>query len=268
MSAILGIDAAWTSDEPSGVALIRTTQEGSWECVKFAPSYDAFIESAGGNAVRWDERRKGQSPEPDRLLRAAKRLLNGERVTVVSIDMPMSLEPITGRRTADNAISKAFGAKGCSTHTPSSTRPGAISDRLRKSLAGLGYRLAVSKPDAPTVIEVYPHPALLCLSDRDYRVPYKAGRSKRYWPELTVNQRADRLITEFRAIYHGLTDVIQGIPDFLPSEPYGKSLSSLKPYEDGLDALVCAWVGARYFEGCATPYGDNVAAIWIPNRKN
>ena len=54
MSAILGIDAAWTPDEPSGVALIRTTQEGSWECVKFAPSYDAFIESAGGNAVRWE----------------------------------------------------------------------------------------------------------------------------------------------------------------------------------------------------------------------
>ena len=268
MSAILGIDAAWTAGEPSGVALIRTTQEGSWECVELASSYDAFIESAGGYAVRWDERPKGGSLEPDRLLRAAKQLLKGERVTAVSIDMPLSLEPITGRRTADDAISKAFGAKGCSTHTPSSTRPGAISDGLRKSLAGLGYRLAVSKPGAATVIEVYPHPALLCLLDRDYRVPYKVGKSRIYWPGLTVNQRTDKLITKFRSIYDGLTDVVREVPDFLPSEPYGKSLSSLKPYEDGLDALVCAWVGARYFEGCATPYGDDVAAIWIPNRKN
>ena len=268
MSAILGIDAAWTAGEPSGVALIRTTQEGSWECVELASSYDAFIESASGYAVRWDERPKGGSPEPDRLLRAAKQLLDGERVTVVAIDMPLSLEPITGRRRADNAISEAFGAKGCSTHTPSSTRPGAISDELRKSLAGLGYGLAVSKPGAATVIEVYPHPALLCLLDREYRVPYKVGKSLTYWPGLSVNQRADRLIAELRSIYYGLTDVVRGIPDSLPSAPYAKSLNSLKRYEDGLDALVCAWVGARYLEGCATPYGDDVAAIWIPNRKN
>jgi predicted RNase H-like nuclease len=42
------------------------------------------------------------------------------------------------------------------------------------------------------------------------------------------------------------------------------STSGLKRYEDSLDALVCACVGAKYLEGSAVPYGDNTAAIWVP----
>jgi predicted RNase H-like nuclease len=41
-------------------------------------------------------------------------------------------------------------------------------------------------------------------------------------------------------------------------------LSRFKTYEDALDALVSAWVGMKYLEGNATPYGDSTAAIWIP----
>ena len=267
MTSILGIDAAWTAHNPSGVALIRTDADGRWECVALAPSYGAFIDLARRNSIRWDQRQKGSSPEPERLLKAAEQLLGGEQVTVVSVDMPMSLEPIIGRREADRRISEAFGAKGCSAYTPSSARPGAISDQLRESLGSLGYRLALSESKASTAIEVYPHPALLCLLSRDFRVPYKVGKTRKYWPGLTPSQRADRLITEFGSIHKGLTDVIRGIPDFLPASPYGGTLSSLKTYEDALDALVCAWVGARYFEGCADFYGDDIAAIWVPNRR-
>tara|TARA_B100002003_G_scaffold148670_1_gene137814 strand:+ start:724 stop:861 length:138 start_codon:yes stop_codon:yes gene_type:complete len=43
------------------------------------------------------------------------------------------------------------------------------------------------------------------------------------------------------------------------------SLAGLKTYEDGIDALVCAWVGIEYLRGAATPYGDDDAAIWIPD---
>lgn len=42
------------------------------------------------------------------------------------------------------------------------------------------------------------------------------------------------------------------------------STSGLKRYEDSLDALVCAWAGAKYLEGAAMPYGDATAAIWVP----
>ncbi len=43
MTAILGIDAAWTTAEPSGVALIAEHGTG-WQCVGLAPSYDTVIE--------------------------------------------------------------------------------------------------------------------------------------------------------------------------------------------------------------------------------
>ena len=269
MPSVLGIDAAWSDSEPSGVALIRTRSDGCWECVELAPSYDSFIGIADGNEVKWDEPKiQGSRPHPKRLLRAAEQLLGGKRVSVISVDMPLSEKRITRRRESDNAISREFGGKGCGTHSPSSARPGKISDQLRKSLANLGYELAVNEPASDTVIEVYPHPALLHLLDRDYRVPYKVDKTRKYWPCVCLRQRADRLIKEFRSIYQGLADVIQCIPDFLPPSPYEGTLTSLKRYEDTLDALVCAWVGSRYIEGCAVPYGDNVAAIWVPNKRS
>ena len=47
MTAILGIDAASTTAEPSGVALIAKHGNG-WRCVALAPSYDTFIELTHG----------------------------------------------------------------------------------------------------------------------------------------------------------------------------------------------------------------------------
>ena len=271
MTSVLGIDAAWSDGNPSGVALIRTGLDGCWECVKLAPSYDSFIGIADGNEVKWDEPKiQGSRPHPKRLLRAAEQLLGGERVSVISVDMPLLSVPITGRRECDNAISREFGGRGCSTHSPTSDGLKRTSRQLRESLECLGYSLSVSRQGtcADTVIEVYPHPALLFLLDRGYRVPYKANRTTKYWPGCTSRQRANRLIEEFRCIYGGLNAVIQGIPDFLPATLCGETFGSLKRYEDTLDALVCAWVGSRYIEGCAVPYGDNVAAIWVPNKRS
>ena len=37
----------------------------------------------------------------------------------------------------------------------------------------------------------------------------------------------------------------------------------MKRYEDSLEVLVCAWVGAKYFEGEVVPYRDGIAAIWV-----
>ena len=39
---VLGIDAAWTAHNPSGVALVQRAAEG-WQCLALAPSYDAFL---------------------------------------------------------------------------------------------------------------------------------------------------------------------------------------------------------------------------------
>ena len=52
---VLGIDAAWTTHNPSGVALVQRTAEG-WQCLSLAPSYDAFIGLAQGQY--WDPKAK------------------------------------------------------------------------------------------------------------------------------------------------------------------------------------------------------------------
>jgi len=42
------------------------------------------------------------------------------------------------------------------------------------------------------------------------------------------------------------------------------TLSSLKPVEDMLDALICAWIGIEHLEGSTVGLGDATAAIWVP----
>ena len=263
---VLGIDAAWTSHQPSGIALVQITATG-WSCLAVAPSYDIFLAQALGQA--WDPQQKatGSRPDPAALLQAAQQLA-GTEVSCVSVDMPLATTPITSRRAADTAISSRFGPKGCAVHSPSAERPGAIADQLRADFAALGVPLHTSSgnPAAPTLIECYPHVALLALLQRDYRVPYKVSRSGQYWKaeKLTRSERIERLLEQFRAIKAGLDGQISGIPDFIPAPSEVTTLASLKPVEDMLDGLICAWVGIEHLEGRTVGLGDHTAAIWMP----
>lgn len=45
MISVLGIDAAWTDHEPSGVALVTGEGAGHWRCRCVAPSYASFTPS-------------------------------------------------------------------------------------------------------------------------------------------------------------------------------------------------------------------------------
>jgi predicted RNase H-like nuclease len=42
----------------------------------------------------------------------------------------------------------------------------------------------------------------------------------------------------------------------MPDRSTLKFMADLKPYEDKLDALISAWVGACVFEGRAAPLGN------------
>ena len=151
---------------------------------------------------------------------------------------------------------------------PSAERPGAIADQLRADFAALGYPLHTnsSDPAAPALIECYPHVALLALLKRNYRVPYKVSRSGKYWKaeKLTCSERIERLLDQFRAIKAGLEAHINNIPDFIPAASGTTTLASLKPVEDMLDGLICAWVGIEHLEGRTIGLGDHTAAIWVP----
>ncbi len=267
MLSILGIDAAWTSTEPSGVALLEQQKNGVWQCLALAPSYAAFIDLSNGEPVNWHAKPTAGSPNPTALLNAAQRLLNGKTVTLVTVDMPLSTVPITGRRTADNAVSKAFGNVGCGTHSPQPNRPGNTGLMLSNGFVAAGYPLATATTQAPTyprLIEVYPHPALLTLTNAPVRLCHKASKSKKYWPKSSIQERIVNLLNVYQNILQALRQHIEHIPLGLPMPKQVNNLAHLKRYEDALDALVCGWVGIKCLAGQIRCYGDATAAIWIP----
>lgn len=266
--SVLGIDAAWTARQPSGVALVAKDSAGPWYCLCVAPSYSAFLQAADGNQVEWNEKRHGgDTPDVKRIMSASSYVLGGENVDIATIDMPVSLTPITCRRAADNAISKEFGAAGCGTHSPNTTRPGALGFDVTAAFGDAGYPVATVDDTVGTLsrlVEVYPHPALLALQNETYRLQYKAGKSRTYWPSAGVPERIENLLLVYKRILSSLNSEIVDINLPLPTANSCPNISSLKRYEDSLDALVCAWVGCQYVDGNAIPYGDATAAIWIP----
>jgi predicted RNase H-like nuclease len=231
MISILGIDAAWTSTEPSGVALIMG--EGTeWRTLCVAPSYESFLGCASGHPVDWKAQSlPGCTPDPEMLLSAA-RSIAGIDPALIALDLPIANAPFSIRRHADRAISEAFGGRGCSTHSPSATRPGPLGAKFMADLTKAGYPLFTSSLTAaqlrPGTIEVFPHPALLVLLNRAYRVPYKVSKSSRYWKNATVGERIVKLLAEFNQIERGLRHVLGDTRMSLPSPPEVRAVSFLK----------------------------------------
>lgn len=255
MTAVLGIDAAWTPHNPSGVALV-SNRTGRWRCEALAPSYRSFVALADGTSPDWNGPIDGDhAPTPAALLEASRRLLGGAAVDVVAVDMPISTVAIVGRRRADDAVSEKYGGAGCGTHSPSGARPGQVGIDLTKGFVDLGYPVAVAGPNPPTraLVEVYPHPALIALTGDAFRLPYKIGKAGRTW--ANVRPVWERILGE---LARRIDDVTLALPD----NPSSKA--ALKRWEDALDALICAWVGVEYAEGRATALGDGTAAIWCP----
>ncbi len=256
MSAILGIDAAWTSHHPSGVALIRQVESTKWESVRASPSYDEFV-----GLSKPSDTDRGKVPV-HALLEAARRYAETD-VKLVVADIPLATKSIDRRRLADDEMSRLFGGKGCSAHSPSPTRPGRISEETRDGFQQNGFRLATSpgKLSNHALTETYPHPALLSLMNAKYRVPYKVNKSKKYWPGLDRQQRLSKIIENLEAILAKLA-VIDRIDFGVPKDAPG--FSALKPVEDKIDALACAWVGIQVLEGKAMTVGNDEASIWLP----
>jgi predicted RNase H-like nuclease len=252
MDFVLGVDAAWTVTQASGMALIEATPRG-WSLLKAACSYAAYT----------DDPSASHSLQPLQIVQATRSLC-GFAPTLIAVDMPLSRSRIVGRRASDDAVSRAYGARHCSTHTPSLVRPGQISDNLTADFAELGFGLATNLVTKPALIEVYPHPALVELARAERRLPYKVAKVRSYWPEFSPVDRRKALVELWRDIIGLLDKRIEGVAQALPLPEQGATGRNLKAFEDTLDAVICAWVGACVIEGKAEPYGDGDSAIWIP----
>ena len=265
-NAILAIDAAWTNTEPSAVALVK--QVGSqWLCQSLAPDYGQFIALAEGYPVDWSKKPEGATPDLEKLLSASEKLLGNQLVNLITVDMPVSKVPINGYREAEREIARAFSKYGCAAHAPSTERPGRISEAYTRNLSNYGFELGVKMTQPGTVnrlLEVYPHPALMRLMEAGYRLEYKAGKTSRYWPELSIPERKRKLYYIYKNILERISKTIIGLPLDIPSQVMEQPFSSFKRFEDSIDALVCAWVGIQYLQGNAKAYGDQSGAIWVP----
>jgi predicted RNase H-like nuclease len=263
MAVVLGIDAAWTERGSSAVALL-CTHGRKRRVLGVAPSYSGFIGLAHSQPVEW-ERPAGSPPDVARLLDAAHGLARAP-VDVVAIDMPMSNSAISGYRTADRKLSTAFGAVQVSTHTANVERPGCHGKHITTEFARAGYHLATAIQTKRSLIEVFPLAALVRLMCLPKRPAYKATKTSRYWPGISLPERKARLLDCWRNIEAKLRVEVGELGFKLPSTCV--SLASLKPFEDALDAVICAWAGACFAENRAEPFGDGDAAIWVPCNAN
>jgi predicted RNase H-like nuclease len=241
MRAVLGIDAAWTQNRPSGLALV-VGASGGWRLIAA---------------------KSGSLPKVAALLNSALKLC-GCAVDLVAVDMPLAHSPIAGRRFSDDQVSRAYGSRKCGTYTPSALRPGALSDVLTGDFRQAGYLLRTEKIATPGLIEVYPHPALVELMVASERLPYKASKTRTYWPLATPPERRGQLYRQWKEIAAKLESEIAGVTAALPQLGLDARGVEIKAYEDKLDAIICAWIGICALEGRAVPYGDDDAAIWIP----
>ena len=263
---ILGVDAAWTAGQPSGVALVKRTG-GQWRSVTVAPSYCQFYGAAEGRGIDWEASRiPGAQPCVRRLFDTSCALA-GTPPDVITVDMPVATEPITGRRCADRLVSREFGSRWCSALSPSTSRPGHVGSDFTSQAQSLGFGLATASCYGEAgrwLVEVYPHPALLSLLNRGRRVEYKAAKSRSYWPDEPLRERINRLLAVYAAIHESLVRVFGPVGFELPIGEHVPSLARLKRYEDALDALVCAWVGTLFVADEAVPLGNETAAVWCP----
>ena len=210
--AVLGIDAAWTATEPSGVAL-AVEDAGGWRLAAVEASYDHFLARARG-ATPGEARPKGSQPDAGALVGAAV-LLCERALDCVAVDMPVGPNPIVRRRPCDDAISRLYGAKKAAVHSPGAARPGPISDALRADFEAFGLPVRI-EPPALGVIEVYPHAALIEFMGEGERLPYKAGKTLTYWPSLSVAERQQKLRTVWARIVETLGRRIAGVASALP----------------------------------------------------
>jgi len=262
---VLGIDAAWTITQPSGVCLIESDDGYNCSIERIASSVYGFINN--------DRNTKPSGDEID-----LKSILDsmGQDVNCIAVDMPLSENLIEGRRSCERSVSKYYGAKGAATHSPNVVRPGSVSVKLVKEANDLGYDLSLkgNEKSDKCLIEVYPHTSIIEYLNLEYRYEYKVAKKNKYkaWKSLKPIERNTKLTNNMNELAFCLGQRVVNLSDHLAIlEPDGNYKGwQLKAYEDMIDSLVSALTGLDYLSGKTTGYGGKDGTIWIPSsdRKN
>ena len=216
---VVGVDLAWSGEGTGGTGLCLV-RDGR------------VLDSA---RVRSDD---------DILAWARSRV---QRPVLFAVDAPLVVVNRTGRRPCERALAHAFGRYWAAPHSANLGRPGFERGPRALRLAHLlGADLdprAARDSRHSCVLEVYPHPALVCLFGLPRRLPYKARRGR------TLAERRQA----FACLLELLETLVSADPPLdVPSAPRWPILrervvstavgAELDRLEDEVDAYVCAYV--------------------------
>lgn len=260
---VLGVDCAWTEKEPSGVALVEYKPREGIRLINLGRSYTEFC----SEKTEWDNRVYGSFPDCTSLLEYCAR--NGWDVGLVALDIPLSSELISERRSCDDEISRYYGPKWASVHSPSAERPGQIAVKIFRQLTEAGFVWNDRNAGKP-FIEVYPHASIIEMFGLNKRLPYKVQKKSKYWPDCSTDERNKNIITNLNKLREGIEEHVDGVGEIFPvldsTEKY--QVQFLKGYEDALDALICAITGVYFHDDQVRCFGKGEEKIWVAEPTN
>lgn len=245
---VVGVDLAWSPNNGSGVAIARYRDSGY------------VLESAC--TLKTDE------DILDCILAAAD---GGP--AVVAIDAPLCVPNDVGGRACEQALSSDFSTRHAGCHSSNRTlfaRYGGVrGEHIVRQLAPFGFLLVDGSDLAAlprTVVEVYPHPALVNLFDLQFALKYK--RKSRRSAEVRAAAWT-RLKQELRKLAEA-TPSLMGLDTLLDEEDSEQSGRASKEYEDRVDAIVCAYIAIHALHwgsrGCKVYGTVDRGSILVPIR--
>jgi predicted RNase H-like nuclease len=197
----------------------------------------------------------------------------GQQGLLIGVDAPLWVPNETGKRPCETELGQRFARFQAGAH-PANRRifGGDVrGEHLAARLAELGIahapQLASAQlPGARQVMEVFPHPAHVVLFGLNRTLKYKAKPGRDYpsrWAALNEYARHLRALTEHEP-------PLCLPPQWPRTEVAGLTGAALKRYEDGLDALTCAYIVFWYWwhgPGGAEVIGDmETGYIVVPRR--
>ena len=212
VATVFGIDLAWSEPNLSGACALD--EEGH--------IVDEQLLGSDDEIVAWVVDRAGAS-------------------AVVAIDAPLLVRNDRGRRACEAELAAEYSSRKAGPHPSNRSlftrRNGRIrGEDLSGRLAELGFVDPWSQ-GSRTLLEVYPHPALVEAFGLHERLLYKAKKGVRPDGRRTGLRNLSRLLDAL----DGADPALRGERVAVPESARGRELKAI---EDRLDARVCAWIGA------------------------
>lgn len=226
----LGIDLAWSSRNPTGLAALQWNGAEA-TLVEPLPTVLAYTNEEIAFYI------KNIAPHGG---------------VVVAIDAPLTVPNQTGRRPGETELNKVFARFHAGAHPANRTRLADYNggkvrgEELLLLLSSLDIRhdpVIVPRKQTRQAFETYPHPAMVTLFRLDRILKYKAK------PMIPYDQR----LKEFRKYQRHLRNLRGAEPSVaLPKVLLSKSHlveqgRALKAYEDRLDAVFCAYLALYHW---------------------